>query len=432
MERSIEEACEAILRKELVPALGCTEPIAIAYAAALARETLGAFPERMTIRCSGNVVKNVKGVVVPGTGDLRGVEASAILGAVGGDASLRLEVLSGLRPEHLERTRALLAERFCGAELVPDVEGLLVVAELEAGGSSSVVEIRGGHTDVVRVERDGGPLPLPGGRDPAVAGPGASVPEAAEPPYERLTLAGIYAYATEADLGPVKGALDEQIRCNSAISREGLERPYGERVGATLLRCYGDGVMIRARAAAAAGADARMSGCAMPVVINSGSGNQGITASVPVIVFARDKGVPDETLYRALALSNLVSIHIKRGIGKLSAFCGAVSAACGSGAGITWLSGGDLETVAMTITNTLANTSGIICDGAKASCAAKVASSVDAAILSHCMAMDRMVFKPGEGIVMGDVEDTIRSVVRIGRDGMRSTDREILNIMMGC
>lgn len=431
MEQDIMEVCEAILRRELVPALGCTEPIAIAYAAAVAREALGAFPERMTVRCSGNVIKNVKGVVVPGTGDLRGVEASAILGVVGGEASRRLEVLSGLRPEHLERTRALLAERFCKAELEPDVEGLLVIAELGAGGSNAVVEIRGGHTDIVRIERDGEPLPLPRDPEAAKADAGAAEP-AMEPPYELLTLAAIYAYATEADLGPVKGALEEQIRCNSAISREGLDKPYGERVGATLLRCYGGGVMVRARAAAAAGADARMSGCPMPVIINSGSGNQGITASVPIVVFARDKGVSDEALYRALALSNLVSIHIKRGIGKLSAFCGAVSAACGSGAGITWLSGGDLETVAMTVTNTLANTSGIICDGAKASCAAKVASSVDAAILSHCMAMDRMVFKPGEGIVMDDIEETIRSVARIGREGMRSTDREILNIMMGC
>ena len=424
MDRSIEETYEAILRRELVPALGCTEPIAIAYAAATARVTLGAMPDRIVVRCSGNVIKNVKGVVVPTSGDMKGVDCSAVLGIVGGVAELKLEVLSKVVPEHVQRSKELLKTNFCRVELVPDVPGLLIIVEARLGTDTAVVEIRDGHTNIVRIEKNGVSLVIDGNK--ASNSMSDKVPE-----YELLSLANIFEYIDSSDISGIVSVLAEQERCNTNIAREGLSKPYGEQVGATLLQCYGEGIGVKAKALAAAGGDARMSGCAMPVIINSGSGNQGITASMPVLAYAQHLSVSEDKKYRALALSNLVSIHIKKGIGKLSAFCGVVSAACGCGAGITYLHGGNLETVSMTITNTLANTPGIICDGAKPSCAAKIASAVDSALLSHCMAMHNNVFKPGEGIVMDDIEATIRSVARIGRDGMRTTDLEILNIMLG-
>lgn len=424
MDRSITETYEAILRRELVPALGCTEPIAIAYAAATACDTLGAMPEHIIVRCSGNVIKNVKGVVVPMSGDMKGVDCSAVLGTVAGVAKLKLEVLSRVAAEDLHRAKELLKKNFCRVELVPDEPGLLIIVEANLGKDSAVVEIKDGHTNIVRIEKNGMALSVQG-EDPSNSMPDEN------PDYGLLSLANIFEYIDTSDISSIIPVIAEQERCNTNIAKEGLSNPYGERVGATLLQCYGKGIDIQAKALAAAGSDARMSGCAMPVIINSGSGNQGITASMPVLAYAQHLNVSDDKKYRALALSNLVSIHIKRGIGKLSAFCGAVSAACGCGAGITYLHDGDLEAISMTITNTLANTPGIVCDGAKPSCAAKVASAVDSALLSHCMAMQHNVFKPGEGIVMDDIEATIRNVARIGRDGMRSTDIEILNIMLG-
>lgn len=411
-----------ILEEELVPALGCTEPIAVAYAAAKARETLGSFPEKMTAECSGNIIKNVKGVVVPTTGDLRGTRAAAILGAVGGDAGRELEVLTSVKPQDVERVRALLDEGLCEEKLLETPAKLHIIIRMEGGGHSSMVEIIHSHTGIVRIEKDGQVLlDVPHTEEEA---------DTARTDRTCLSITDILAFADQVDIKDVSAILDRQIEYNTQISKAGLKGGYGAEVGATLLSTYGNDVKVRARAAAAAGSDARMSGCEMPVVINSGSGNQGMTASLPVIEYAKELGVDRVKLCRALCVSNLVAIHQKTGIGKLSAYCGAVSAATGAGAGIIYLYGGSEEDVSKVIVNTLGNVSGIVCDGAKPSCAAKIASCVDAAILAINMAMKDRFFRPGEGIVKSDVEATIASVGELARDGMRQTDTEILKIMV--
>jgi L-cysteine desulfidase len=421
LDENIENQYIAILKEELVPALGCTEPIAIAYAAAKARDVLGKFPSRLLVECSGNIIKNVKGVIVPTTCDLKGVDTSAILGAVGGVAEKKLEVLSEIRPEHLKITQELLGTDFCEVRLLENVPNLLIIITAYHGDESAVVEIKDAHTNINRIKKNGETI--------FQVKEGTKAEDAKHTNYDLLNLRDIYEFSNSGDISSVIATLKHQEECNLSIAKEGLTRPHG--VGATLLRHYGDDIKTRARALAAAGSDARMSGCVLPVVINSGSGNQGITVCLPVLAYADYLKVSEKKKYSALALSNLVSIHIKQGIGKLSAFCGAVSAACGSGAAITYLCDGDLETISKTISNTLANISGIVCDGAKPSCAAKIASAVDAAILGHCMAMDGKSFDAGEGIIMEDVEDTISSTARVGREGMRSTDIEILKIMIG-
>ena len=363
----------AILQEELVPALGCTEPIAIAYASAVARRTLGAMPDRMTAACSGNIVKNVKGVIVPSTGNLKGIETAAILGAVGGDPDRKLEVLKSVTDADVAETRRLIGEKLCKVELIPGEGGLHIILTVGAGDDTALVEIRDENTNIVRVERNGTTL-FSSGADKET--PTESLPEL---DYSCLSIEGILDYAEHCELTPaITDMLDRQIECNTAISQEGLDGNWGVNVGSTLRQIYGDDIKVRAKAAAAAGSDARMSGCVMPVVINSGSGNQGMTVSLPVIEYAREMNASKDKLYRALLISNLMAIHQKTGIGRLSAYCGAVSAACGAGAAITWLSGGSKEQIADTMTNTLANVSGIVCDGAKPSCAAKIASAVDA------------------------------------------------------
>lgn len=411
-----------ILKEELIPALGCTEPIAIAYAAATARDLLGEFPDEITAACSGNIIKNVKSVIVPTTGDLRGIEASAILGAVGGSAQKKLEVLEDVCPEHIMRTRELLAAGMCKVELIRGAANLHIILTMKKGAHSALVEIKESHTNIVRTEKDGEVQLAPQTRA------GESKPEATD--RSQLNVGDIYDFAETLEIDELKTLLDRQIDYNLRIAEEGLTHSYGANVGSTLLGTFGDDIKTVARAYPAAGSDARMSGCTLPVVINSGSGNQGMTVSLPVIKYAQHLGASDELLYRALALSNLVAIHQKTGIGRLSAYCGAVSAACGSGAGVTYLYGGTLEQVSQTITNTLANVSGIVCDGAKPSCAAKIASSVDAALMGHYMTMNRQGFHSGDGIVKNTVEGTIQSVGRLGKDGMKETDVEILNIMI--
>jgi len=415
-----------ILNQELMLALGCTEPIAIAYAAATARDTLGCMPERILAECSGNIIKNVKGVVVPGTGCLKGVEPAAILGTVGGDAQLKLQVLTNITPDHLEKTKALLKTDYCKVDLIENVPNLMIIVTAYAGDNWAAVEIRDAHTHITRIEKNGEIL----FRDNTVVTCADGSAPAKD--YGQMHLSDIIDFCRNGDIAPALEALKRQEEMNTRISMEGIRNPYGEMIGATLLRYYGkQDVKIRARALAAAGSDARMSGCVMPVVINSGSGNQGITVTLPVLTYAYELKATEETKFRALALSNLVSIYIKKDMGKLSAFCGAVSAACGCGAGITYLSGGTNRQIADTITNTLADVAGIVCDGAKPSCAAKIASAVDAAILGHLMAMEGRVFGNGEGIITDDVDQTIANTARMGREGMRDTDHEILNIMLG-
>jgi L-cysteine desulfidase len=410
-----------ILKKELVPALGCTEPIAIAYAAAKARELLGDTPEEMIVQCSGNIIKNVKGVVVPVTGNMKGIETSAILGAVGGDASKKLEVLTGATPDDIEKTKELLKLKICKVLLKEDVESLYIKVTEKKGDDWAAVTISGGHTDIVKEEKNG-----------QVVFEKINLNQNTDDNYniEGIDFKSIYDFANEVAIDDIKELIDRQIKYNTEISLEGMNNKYGASVGETLVENYGNDIKVLAKAYSAAGSDARMSGCTMPVIINSGSGNQGITASIPVIMYAKHLGVSDEKMYRALVLSNLTSIYIKSGIGKLSAFCGAVSAASGCGAGISYLYDAPYETITKTITNTLANVSGIVCDGAKPSCAAKIASSVDAAILAHNMAMKGRTFNSGEGLIKDTVEDTIKSICKMGKDGMKSTDVEILNIMI--
>ena len=412
-----------LLYSELVPALGCTEPIAIAYAAAKARQVLGQMPEHIDIRCSGNIIKNVKGVLVPNSGGMKGVGAAAVLGVVGGNADLALEVLSSVTDEHIAETRKLLDEGFFSCQLQENVANLYIVATVNAGGHTASVTIVNRHTMIAEMTRDGHII--------------YQLSQYADMQKEKekskpwtLTMEGIVDFANTIDLAEVKPLLDSQIEMNSAIAREGLSNTYGAQVGKTLLDCYPEDVRTRARAYAAAGSDARMGGCSLPVVINSGSGNQGMTVSLPVLQYADKWGISEEKTYRALLISNLTAIHLKHYIGSLSAFCGAVTAACAAGCAITYLAGGTFEQICNTIINTLANVGGIVCDGAKASCAAKIASAVDAAILGHQMSMLGRSFSGGDGIIQDNIEDTIKSIGYVGRVGMKETDIEILHIMM--
>ena len=421
MSQQLHDMFLQVLSKELIPALGCTEPIAIAYAAAKARQILELEPEGIRLRCSGNIIKNVKGVAVPNAGGLKGVEAAAILGALGGDADRELEVLQAVQPEHLERTRELLNTGFCTCALQENVANLYIVAEVFSGEHTASVTIINRHTLITRMEKDGKVLFA---QDPVVQ-------KADDTDWSGWSVAAIVDFAETVELSKVKSLLDGQIELNCAISGAGLNRAYGAQIGRTLLDVCEDTVWTRAKARAAAASDARMGGCSLPVVINSGSGNQGLTVSLPVIEYAKHLGVCQEKLYRALLISNLTAIFQKHYIGSLSAFCGAVTAAAGCGAAITWLHGGTLENICDTIANTVANVGGMVCDGAKASCAAKIASAVDAAIMAHHLSMRGLKFQPGEGIIQNDPQQTIRSLGYIGRVGMKHTDVEILNLMLG-
>ena len=420
LDRKLYDNYVQILKNELVPALGCTEPIAIAYAAAKARDVLGCLPDHVDMRCSGNIIKNVKGVTVPNSGGLKGIDVAAILGIVGGDASRELEVLESVTQEHIERTRELADGGYCTCTLQEDVANLYIVATVRKDDHYAEVTIINRHTYITRIVRDGKVL----------YETAASEESSDYVDKSLLNVKDILEFADTVNIEDIKDVLDRQITMNSAIADEGLMHPYGAQIGRTLLQVYGDDVKIRAKARAAAGSDARMGGCSMPVVINSGSGNQGMTVSLPVIEFAKSLFCSQEKLYRALVVSNLVAIHQKKYIGSLSAYCGAVSAACGSGAAITYLYGGGYDEISATIVNTIGNVGGIVCDGAKSSCAAKIASAVDAAILGHFLGHKHRWFQPGEGIVQNDVEGTIRSVGYIGRVGMKDTDKQILNIMI--
>ena len=424
MDRPTQNVYLNILRQELVPAMGCTEPIAIAYAAAKAREVLGMLPETVTVRASANIIKNVKSVVVPNTGHLRGIAAAACAGIVAGRAKEELEVLSDVRPEQIPDIAALLSRSICRVEVsdAPYVFHILVTAKAE--GHHVLVEIVGAHTNIVRIEKDGQIL---------FSAPFEPTENALTPvDHSMLSVEGIVDFADTVDISCVEELLERQITCNRAIAEEGLRGEWGAGIGRILLSAYGNAVHNRARAYAAAGSDARMNGCEMPVVINSGSGNQGLTASLPVIVYAEELGATREQLYRALLVSNLVTIHLKTGIGPLSAYCGATSAGAGAGAGICYLHGGKFREIAHTVVNALAINSGMICDGAKASCAAKIASAVDAGLLGMQMQAHGSQFYGGDGIVVKGVENTIRNVGTLARDGMRETDKTIIEIMTGC
>ena len=426
MDASLYQAYLNILRAELVPAMGCTEPIAIAYAAALAAQTLGEVPEEVQIWSSPNIIKNVKSVVVPHTGGLQGIQAAAAAGIISGRADLKLEVLSGITGEQIAQIKDYLANTPISSQ--KSEQGFIfdIQIRVSAGQHTAFCEIAGSHTNVIALEKDGEVLlhldfceedeNEAGGEDAL--------------DYSLLSIDSIVEFADSVDLEDVREILDRQIRYNTAISEEGLRGHWGAQIGRVLMRSYGGSVQNRAKAAAAAASDARMSGCELPVVINSGSGNQGITCSLPVIVYSREIGVNHETLLRALVVSNLVTIHLKTGIGRLSAYCGATSAGCGAGAGITYLYGGKYDEISHTVVNAIAIDSGMICDGAKPSCAAKIASAVEAGLLGWQMQTQGSEFFSGDGIVTKGVENTIRNVGRVARIGMAGTDREIIDIMI--
>ena len=382
-----------ILKQELVPALGCTEPIAIAYTAAKARQILGEFPDSVEMELSGNIIKNVKGVTVPNSGGMKGMEVAAVLGIVGGNADKALEVLSEVTCEDIAKTKELINQKICSCSLVEGVDNLYITAKVRKGEHFASVTIEHQHTNITRIEKDGEVLL----DNPYKSEVKTTVDKS------KLTVKDILDFADQVRMEDVQPIIDRQIKLNSAIAQEGLDNNYGAQIGKTLMHVWGKSVTTRACARAAAGSDARMGGCSMPVVINSGSGNQGMTVSLPVIVFADEWEVSHEKLCRSLVVSNLIA---------------------------TYMYGGTYQQVSLTIINTLGNIGGIVCDGAKPSCAAKIATSVDAALMAFQLSIQNKSFLPGEGIIKDDIEETIKSMGYIGRVGMRTTDTEILNVMI--
>lgn len=413
-----------ILKEELIPAMGCTEPIAIAYAGAKARQVLGELPDRVEIAASDNIVKNVKSVVVPNTGNLRGIEASAAAGIVAGDADKVLEVIAHVDEDGRRQIKDFLETS--RVEVVPAVSDLIfdLTVTVFSGEDQAAVRIANFHTNIVEIVKNG---------EIIFESQPCNEMDSTGLMTDRtlLNVADILDFSDSVDITEVEPVIARQIEYNTRIAEEGIRGGWGANIGPVLLKVWGDDIKVRARAMAAAGSDARMSGCELPVIIVSGSGNQGITACVPVVEYAKELGTDHDTTIRALVVSNLITIHQKTGIGRLSAYCGAVCAGVGAGAGIAWLHGGRLKKIAHTIVNALAMISGIICDGAKPSCAAKIAFSVEAGILGFHMYENGQQFYGGDGIVTKGVENTIANIGRLGRDGMRETDKEIVRIMLG-
>ncbi|ASJ22254.1 serine dehydratase subunit alpha family protein [Brachyspira hampsonii] len=420
MDRTLYSNYINILKEELIPALGCTEPIAIAFAGAKIREIIGNIPEHITVKCSGNIIKNVKGVTVPNSGGLKGIDTAAILGLIGGDASKNLEVLSSVKQDDIHKTKELLNKKFCTCELIEGDENLHIIIEAVYKDTNALIEIKNSHTNITKIIKNGEKL----------LNSDSSSNKKEEDIRETLNIKDILTFANEVNIDDIKDTIKRQIELNYSIAEEGLKNDYGSGVGKTLMQYYGDDIINKAKAYASAGSDARMGGCSMPVVTNSGSGNQGITVSVPVIKYAEYMKVSEEKLYRALVLSNLIAILQKKHIGKLSAFCGVVCAATGSASAIAYLHDCDYNVICNTITNALCTIGGMVCDGAKSSCASKIAEAVDCGILAFNLARDGKVFKAGDGLVKNDIEATIDSIGRMAKEGMKSTDIEILNIMI--
>jgi len=420
LTNQVMEAYIAILEEELVPAMGCTEPIAISYGAARLRQVLGALPEVIEADVSGNIIKNVKSVVVPNTGGLVGIEAAVAAGIVAGDAARELEVIASVTPAQQAEIRAYL-ERTRITVTCADTPRMLDIRLTGwADGHSAVVHIANNHTNVVRVEKDGEIL---------LDMPLTDSPEDNLQDKSVLNVRDIVTFADNVPLARLRPVLERQVQYNSAIAEEGLRGDWGACVGKILYHDFPQNIKNEAKAYAAAGSDARMSGCELPVIILSGSGNQGITATLPIVRYANYLGVSQEKMYRALIVADLITIHQKTGIGRLSAFCGAVSAGCGAGAGVAYLYGGGYEAVAGTLVNALGMISGTICDGAKPSCAAKIASAVEAGLLGYHMYLNHRSFQDGEGIIAGDADQTIENIGLLAKEGMQETDHVILQIM---
>ncbi|WP_333645462.1 L-cysteine desulfidase family protein [Lacrimispora sp.] len=410
-----------ILKEELIPAMGCTEPIALAYAAAVARDVLGDIPDKVVAGASGSIIKNAKSVIVPQTGHLKGIPAAVTAGIIAGDPEKKLEVIANTSPQQITQMKQFMEKTEITVEHLNNGITFDILVTLYKGPSYSKVRIAGHHTNIILIEKDGNILKqlTPDLKEQPLAG------------RELLNMEDIWDFINTVDIHDIKEVLDRQMEYNWAIAEEGLKKSYGANIGKVLLGMSENDLAVKAKAMAAAASDARMNGCELPVIINSGSGNQGITVSVPVMVYANELNSSKEQLYRALALSNLTAIHQKTSLGRLSAYCGAVNAGAGAGAGIAYLLGGSYEDITHTIVNALAIVSGIVCDGAKASCAAKIASSVEAGIFGYHMYRQGQQFFDGDGIVTKGVEATIKNVGRLGKEGMRETNEEIIKIMLG-
>lgn len=423
MEKNNEKyaAYVQILKEELVPAMGCTEPIALAYAAAKARETLGGIPDKVKIGASGSIIKNVKSVIVPNTNHLKGIPAAATAGIVAGKADKELEVIAEVSTEQIEQMVEFLKNVPITVDHIDNGVTFDIIVTVSKGDSYAKVRIANYHTNIVLIEKDGETLlsvPVQGEKEEGLTD------------RSLLNMRDIWDFINTVDIEDIREVIGRQIEYNTAIAEEGLRGDYGANIGSVLLDTYGDDVRTRAKAMAAAGSDARMNGCELPVIINAGSGNQGMTCSLPVLEYAKEFHAGEEKTYRALALSNLTAIHQKTGIGRLSAYCGAVSAGAAAGAGIAYLCGGGYEEIIHTVVNALAIVSGMVCDGAKASCAAKIASSVDAGILGYNMFLHGQQFYAGDGIVAKGVEASIHNIGRLGKEGMKETNEEIIRMMI--
>lgn len=420
LSNEIQQSFLAILSEELIAAMGCTEPIALAYAAARGREVLGSDPEKIRARCSGNIIKNVRCVRIPNSQGMTGIEAACTLGALCGDPARSMEVLEAVTPEGVEKTVRFLTENRCLVEYLESPVPLHFIIELSRGNQLVSVEVVHHHTNISSIRKNG-----------MVVYENREFGETIQPAERsHLNIENIYQFANEVDVELIRPFALRQIECNMAISQRGMVGDYGLGIGKAILKAFPDCRITKAKAYTAAASEARMDGCDMPVIITSGSGNQGIASTVPVIVYARELGISDEQLYRCLIFSSLLTVFQKEYLGKLSAFCGAVSASCAAGAAITYMMGGSVQQIKDTIDNTLANIPGIICDGAKASCAAKIASALDAALLAHSLAMDGKVYEANSGILQDDAGHTISSVGYIGKVGMKQTDAEIVKMML--
>ncbi|MBO4213852.1 MAG: serine dehydratase subunit alpha family protein [Lachnospiraceae bacterium] len=409
-----------ILREELKPAMGCTEPIALAYAAATVRALINELPKEVIIEASGSLIKNVKSVYVPHTGHLKGIPAAVAAGIIAGDENKELEVLSDVTEDEITRISEFLNE--CAFEIKHLCQGHTfdMIITLKGEHHTSKVRIADAHTNIIYKELDGKVLYELTSSEDNISN---------ETDHSVLTMEGIYDFVQSLNVDDVKPILKRQIDFNMAIAEEGLRGSYGANIGKFLL-AMDNSIRTRAKAYAAAGSDARMNGCELPVVINSGSGNQGITASVPVVIYAHELDSSEELMYRALTLSNLIAIHEKTPIGRLSAYCGAVSAGAGAGAGIAYLTGASYDVIEKTVSNAISIISGMVCDGAKASCAAKIAESIDTALLSFFMAKGDVAFEHGDGLVGANIEETISNIGCLAREGMVGTNDEIIRLMI--
>lgn len=413
-----------ILKKELVPAMGCTEPISLAYCAAKARETLGSMPDKVIVEASGNIIKNVKSVIVPNTGGKKGIEVAAAAGIVVGNADKELEVLSVVSDEQRKELEEFLNLDCIEVYPAKSEKVLDIIVTVKNGDSWASVRIADSHTNIAEIKKDGITLLDNLDNDNSQVSD-----DEANLDYNLLNVNDIFEFANALDMSDIVDTLKQQEEYNKRISKEGLTNSYGAKVGQLLLKNKGDAVWVKACANAAAASDARMSGCELPVMINAGSGNQGITVSLPLLTYAEEYKINEDDKYRALALADLIALHLKNGIGRLSAYCGAVSAGVATGAGIAYMMTKDINVISQTIINAVSILSGMTCDGAKASCAAKIAFAVQAGIFGYELSKEGYQFSEGDGLVGCDVEKTIRNIGVLAKEGMHETDKTIISIM---